>query len=513
MQAILILFGLLITVIAYVLTIRQAFRQSPYWGVSTLMPPVTLFFALAKWRGMLAITSLLVIGLLSLSAGVYLQVNSSHQSWQASSSVDRFYQDESELVFKIPTIGSVAGPVSGAIVSGEVFRVRHARFLNGALTLSDGDDQALIADREITVYLPAKKVQQLEKRTFDYLEPQPQAPQVHVSHRDTTNHLPKIDIYQNRQQLYLTFGVLHEGKLPGAIYWQHGDKQVTGVFALAVEEMEQWKQRNQQFFQLQAQLELLAQDYLSQRFNDDLIEIESSRPVGDYSGSEATFRFIFRDQSLQRREIELDFNRQQDNQWWLRGANRRLHENNPTQALLSDVKVASATPQPLAMLFEQPSLWYDGQVIVSLRNTLQRKGYIADATKKQLILRAESANNSANFTVAWDDVVTLAIPEFAISHNKAEINSALQTFVTAQSELSTDTTTGTSASPESAAIPLNQWSQFINEEVIVDQGSIRSGVLRSVEKDFIILAESQGDIIVEVQLPIDDIVQILRPGV
>ena len=72
MDALLILAGLMLMLLGLIWLIRMAFSTSLFWGLGSLLPPITLIYLLRYWRQARKAVLLGALGIIPLIVGVTL---------------------------------------------------------------------------------------------------------------------------------------------------------------------------------------------------------------------------------------------------------------------------------------------------------------------------------------------------------------------------------------------------------------------------------------------------------
>lgn len=147
MDELLILGGLLLVVGGLTWLIRQAFSVSLFWGVGSLLPPVTLLFILLKWRKASSPVTLAALGCIPVIVGLAMLANRDGERLDA---VLRLSGLKAEAAMQ-PT--SKLGIHLHGELDGQPFRPQEGELVGNVLTLREHDIAP--AQRELRIYLPS----------------------------------------------------------------------------------------------------------------------------------------------------------------------------------------------------------------------------------------------------------------------------------------------------------------------------------------------------------------------
>ncbi|MCQ4295115.1 MFS transporter [Pseudomonas stutzeri] len=141
MEALLILGGLLLMLAGLVWLVSQAFATSLFWGLGSLVPPLTLAFVFSHWRVARKAFILSSLGLIPLIVGLSLL---------ASRDAERL-----EAIFSLRWLPTQEQPdlamgVRGKL-NGRKFTPQQGEAIKGVLTLREG--QGFFARQEVTIRL------------------------------------------------------------------------------------------------------------------------------------------------------------------------------------------------------------------------------------------------------------------------------------------------------------------------------------------------------------------------
>lgn len=143
MDALLILGGLLLIVAGFVWLVSLAFGTSLFWGMGSLLPPVTLAYVLRHWRVARKAVILGALGFIPLVVGLTLLASQDSQRLEAILSLQWLKpqaQKPAELRFTLH-----------GELNGQPFAPQQGELIDGVLSLREGQD--FFARREISIRL------------------------------------------------------------------------------------------------------------------------------------------------------------------------------------------------------------------------------------------------------------------------------------------------------------------------------------------------------------------------
>lgn len=143
MDALLILGGLLLIVTGLVWLVSLAFGTSLFWGIGSLLPPITLAYVVRHWR--VARKALLLIGLGFIPVIVGLSLLAAHNPERLTA------------IFSLQWLPKQTKPELATALRGQLngraFAPQYGEFIDGVLTLRAGRD--FFAQQEVSIHLPA----------------------------------------------------------------------------------------------------------------------------------------------------------------------------------------------------------------------------------------------------------------------------------------------------------------------------------------------------------------------
>lgn len=143
MDALLILGGLLLVIFGLVWLVSLAFGSSLFWGIGSLVPPITLIYTLRYWRRARKAVILAGLGFIPLVVGLVQLASHDQARLEAILSLDWLKPAEaptSELAIKLH-----------GQLNGQPFAPQQAELIDGVLTLREGED--FFARREVSIHL------------------------------------------------------------------------------------------------------------------------------------------------------------------------------------------------------------------------------------------------------------------------------------------------------------------------------------------------------------------------
>ena len=141
MEALLILGGLLLILAGFVWLVSQAFATSLFWGLGSLLPPITLAFVFRHWRVARKTLLLAGLGCIPLVVGLSLLANRD--------------ADRLVAIFNLSWLPSQVQPELHISLRGQLngrsFAPQQGELINGTLTLREG--QGFFARQEVSIRL------------------------------------------------------------------------------------------------------------------------------------------------------------------------------------------------------------------------------------------------------------------------------------------------------------------------------------------------------------------------
>ena len=205
MDALLILGGTLLFICALVWLIMRAFDVGLLWGWGSLVPPVTLLFALLHWRK--ARTPVVLAGLAAGTIVVGL-------AQMAASDPERV-ADIFSLRWMHPAkpAGDLVIELDGEL-NGQRFNPQQAELINGVLSLREGQD--FYARGELLIRLPEQPQGGIQ---LDVLPQDRQAvPVIEMNWLLPEQDLPEARLIQRGYSLHLDLQAVAPNKLAGEFH-------------------------------------------------------------------------------------------------------------------------------------------------------------------------------------------------------------------------------------------------------------------------------------------------------
>lgn len=271
MDALLILGGLLLIVAGLVWLIVLAFGTGLLWGVGSLLPPVTLVFVLRHWNVARKAIGLSGLGFIPLIIGFTMLANHEPERLAAIASLQWLEPDE-QMQSRHLAIG-----LRGQL-DGRPFSPRVGSFMNGALTLREGDD--LFARQEVRIRLGATPPGALQ---VDVL-PQDVSPvpEVEINWMRPEQELPEARRVNSGYTLHLDLQPVPPNKLAGDFHLvlpAHYHTSLSGHVELFTDDLRYRAGQVDLTHDSADTLVHLARDHLQRRFKTRAVIIESLAPV------------------------------------------------------------------------------------------------------------------------------------------------------------------------------------------------------------------------------------------
>lgn len=271
MDALLILGGLLLIALGLVWLIMLAFGTGLLWGVGSLLPPVTALYALMHWRVARKAVGLSALGVIPLVVGFTLLASHDPERMAAITSLKWLEPNEQEQSDRLTM------QLNGQL-DGRAFKPRVGKFIDGVLTLREGD--GLFARQEVRIRLGATSPGALE---VDVL-PQDASPgaEVEISWLRPEQELPEARRVQSGYTLHLNLQPVPPNKLAGDFHLvlpASYRTSLSGHVEVFTDDLRYIAGRVDMSYDSADTLAYLAKDYLQRRFETRAVTVESLEPV------------------------------------------------------------------------------------------------------------------------------------------------------------------------------------------------------------------------------------------
>ncbi len=271
MDALLILGGLLLIVAGLVWLVVMAFGTSLFWGVGSLLFPVTLAYVARHWKTSRKAVGLSSLGFIPLVVGLSLLASHDPERIGAILSMEWLEPEE----------GSESGQLSFNLhgeLDGRSFSPRSGTLVDGVLTLSEGD--ALFASRELKVTLgidPQGPVR-IDVLPQD-IDP---VPNIEISWMEPDQSLPEARRVERGYTLHLDLLPVPPNKLAGDFHLvlpAHLRTSISGSVEVFTDELRYEAGQVDRNHDSLDTLAHVAKDYLQRRFGTAAVEVLSVSPV------------------------------------------------------------------------------------------------------------------------------------------------------------------------------------------------------------------------------------------
>ena len=271
MDALLILGGLLLIGAGLVWLIVLAFSKGLLWGVGSLLPPVTLLFVVRHWGVARKAIGLSGLGFIPLIVGFTMLASQQPERLAAIASLQWLEPDE-QMQSRHLAIG-----LRGEL-DGRPFSPRVGSFMNGVLTLREGDD--LFARQEVRIRLGTTPPGALR---VDVL-PQDVSPvpEVEINWMRPEQELPEARSVSSGYTLHLDLQPVPPNKLAGDFHLvlpAHYHTSLSGHVELFTDDLRYRSGQVDLTHDSADTLIHLARDHLQRRFETRAVTIESLAPV------------------------------------------------------------------------------------------------------------------------------------------------------------------------------------------------------------------------------------------
>jgi hypothetical protein len=203
MDALLILAGLLLMLFGLVWLIVLAFGRSLFWGLGSLLPPLTLVYLIRYWRTTRKAVLLASLGVIPMVVGVVLLASNDPARLEEIVSL-RWYastpQQPQELQINLH-----------GQLNGETFAPQYGELINGVLTLREGQD--FFARRELSIRVPVMADGSVRLNVLP-TDAQP-LPEVEISWLQPEHDLPEARRLNQGYTLFLELKPVAPNKLQG----------------------------------------------------------------------------------------------------------------------------------------------------------------------------------------------------------------------------------------------------------------------------------------------------------
>lgn len=264
MDALLILGGLLLMLVGLVWLVMRAFSTSLFWGLGSLVPPITLIYVLRHWRTARKAVGLLALGFIPLVVGLTLLAVHDAARLEAILSL-RWLKEPA----KAPSELEIA--LHGEL-NGQAFMPQYAELIDGVLVLREGDD--FFARREVKIRLP--EAQKAPVRMDVLPGDEGRLPEVEISWLLPEQDLPEARRLSKGYTLHLDLQSLPPNKLQGDFHLvlpQSFKTSLSGRLELFADRLRYKGGRLDTHFDSRETLAKVLEDYLQRRFATRLVQL------------------------------------------------------------------------------------------------------------------------------------------------------------------------------------------------------------------------------------------------
>lgn len=263
MDALLILGGLLLILAGLVWLVMRAFSTSLLWGWGSLIPPITLIYALRHWRSARQAVMLAALGIIPLVVGMVLMASQDAARLEAILSL-RWLKEppKAPAELEIRLYGEL---------NGEPFAPQYAELIDGVLSLREGED--FFARREVAIRLPRTQKAPVQ---LDVLPEDTGGPEVEISWLLPDQDLPEARRLSRGYTLHLNLQPLPPNKLQGDFHLvlpPSFKTSLSGRLELFADRLRYQDGRLDARFDSRETLAKVIDDYLQRRFATRLVQL------------------------------------------------------------------------------------------------------------------------------------------------------------------------------------------------------------------------------------------------
>lgn len=264
MEALLILSGLLLMLFGQVWLIMLAFNRSLFWGLGSLLPPLSLVFLLRHWRIARKAVLLASLGVIPMVVGVVLLASNDPARLEEIVSLRWWSTDP----VKPPELRiNMHGELNG-----EPFAPQHAELIDGVLSLREGQD--FFAQRAVNIRVPLMADGSVRLNVLP-TDAQP-LPEIEISWLLADHDLPEARRINHSYTLYLDLKPEPPNKLKGSFHLvlpAQFRTALNGQVELFTDQLRYIDGQVDRQFDSRDNISYVLTDYLQRRFNTRSVQI------------------------------------------------------------------------------------------------------------------------------------------------------------------------------------------------------------------------------------------------
>lgn len=265
MDALLILGGLLLTLAGLVWLVMLAFSTSLLWGWGSLLPPITLAYALRHWRKARKAVMLAALGCIPLVVGLVMLASQDAARLEAILSL-RWLEEAKNQAPELDI------HLNG-VLNGQAFVPQHAELIDGVLVLREGED--FFARREVKIRLPQATSAPVRLNVLP--TDGGELPEVEISWLLPDQDLPEARSLSKGYTLHLNLQSLPPNKLQGDFHLvlpPSFQTSLSGRLELFADRLRYRNGRLDAHFDSRETLARVIEDYLQRRFATRLVQMD-----------------------------------------------------------------------------------------------------------------------------------------------------------------------------------------------------------------------------------------------
>lgn len=271
MDALLILVGVLLVAAGLIWLIILAFGTGLLWGISSLLPPLTLVYVVRHWAVARKAVGLAGLGFIPLVVGFTLLASHDPERIEAIASLEWLQPD-------LQAQGHELAMSLHGQLHGKAFKPHVGRYRDGVLVLREGDE--LFARQEVTIRLGAVPSEAVE---VDVLPGDAgPLPEVEISWMGIEQELPEARRVQSGYTLHLDLQPEPPNKLVGAFHLvlpAHYQTSLSGRVELLTNDLRYRDGQVDLTHDAMDTIEYLVKDHLQRRFKTRSVNVKTLSPV------------------------------------------------------------------------------------------------------------------------------------------------------------------------------------------------------------------------------------------
>ena len=399
MDALLILSALLLTFLGLTWLTMRGFSTSLLWGWVALLPGLNLLFVFAHWRRAAQPVGLCALALIPLLSGLVLIAHQDPQRLQAIIELQWLHQAPAEL----------SGMKLKGRLNGELFSPQQGEFLDGVLSLRDGEQAYLSRELRIRGLPLGKQAVVIDVLPTD----QGPLPEVEISWLEADQDLPQSRRLAAGYSLHLDLQPVADGRLLGDLHFvmpASFSTSLSGQVEVLRNGLVFREGRIDRRLDSRDTLAYVLDDYLQRRFATADVQL-SQLPLLELPAKAIDLEVVARVKG-QIQQVSLRLNKDKQTGWLVQGDNypalgSELDSAEPDNPVPGQAQLAAkAADFSLLMLLSDAERYLDHSLrIHSNSGTLAQGRFVGLNEEGMIVLHQRlTGAGEAHFTVSPDRV-------------------------------------------------------------------------------------------------------------